>query len=121
MKKLLVSALGLLLVGCQAGDETVLLECKIRDTLVPVIVARDTVVFKFLGAEKTYERVPHYKDYAIQEDASLFDETIGRRVFVRGFIFRSSGRLWIHDALGTHNGGKPEVIEGRCSKFVAKV
>lgn len=111
----------LVTIGCGSVDQKTVLECKIGNDLVPVIVEKERIIFKFYDVEKIYDRVPHFKDYTIQENASLLDDAIGREVFVRGFILRGSGHLWIHDANGTHNDGNPEVIEGRCSKFVPKV
>lgn len=116
-KSCLTIIIGLFLASCGSSNKATLLECKIRDDLVPVIVERDRIVFQFVGGEKVYDRVPDRWDYVIEEDASLIDHVFGRNVFVRGFIWRGSGNLWISDS----RGAKHELIEGRCSKFVPKV
>lgn len=120
-KSCLTITIGLFLASCGSGNKATLLECKIRDDVGSVIVEKDRIILKFQGNEKVYDRAPHYKDYSIEEDGSLIDLAAGRKVFVRGFIFRRSGNLWINDAYGTHNGAKPELIEGQCSKFDPKV
>ena len=108
---------GLFLASCGSSNKAILLECKIRDDVVPVIVKKDRIVLQFAGGEKVYDRVPDHWDYVIEEDASLIDHVVGRKAFVRGFIYRGSGNLWISDS----RGAKHEFIEGRCSKFVPKI
>lgn len=120
-KSCLTIFIGLFLASCGSSNKATLLECKIRDDLVPVIVEKDRIVLQFVGGEKVYDRVPDHWHYVIEEDASLIDHVVGRTVFVRGFIGRGSGNLWISDTFGTHNGGKPDLIEGQCSKFDPKV
>ena len=120
-KSCLTITIGLFLASCGSGNKATLLECKIRDDVVPVIVERDRIVLQFAGGEKVYDRVPDHWHYVIEEDTSLIDHIVGRPVFVTGFISRGSGYLWISDSYGTHNGAKRELIEGQCSKFVPKV
>ena len=120
-KSCLTIIIGLFLASCGSNNKATLLECKIRDYYVPVIVEKDRIVLQFAGGEKVYDRVPDHWNYVIEEDASLIDHIFGRNVFVRGFIWRGSGNLWISDSYGTHNGAKRELIEGQCSKFDPKV
>lgn len=120
-KSCLTIIIGLFLASCGSSNKATLLECKIRDDLVPVIVKKDSIVLQFAGGEKVYDRVPDHLNYVIEEDASLIDHVFGRNVLVRGFIWRNSGNLWISDSYGTHNDAKPELIEGQCAKFDPKV
>jgi hypothetical protein len=108
---------GLFLASCGSSNKATLLECKISDVLVPVVVEKDRIILQFAGGEKIYDRVPDHWNYVIKKDASLVDLAAGRKVFVRGFIFRGSGHLWISDMRDE----KRESIEGKCSKFEPKV